>query len=94
MKITEFIPSRNINLNLKLNLPSSLALADPNLGQSHKIDILLSSSFLFEISESDKYIADNLIFQNFKFGYIGNFCIEGNFNHNFCRHFCYTNGYK
>lgn len=52
-KITEFVSPCNINFK-KLSLPS-LALVDQNLGQSHKIDVLFSASFLFEILETGKY---------------------------------------
>lgn len=57
-----------IGLNLIKNIPklNSLVLAGPNFSQSHEIDILLSTLFLFEILESGEYIIDNFVFQNSK----------------------------
>ncbi|GBM98304.1 hypothetical protein AVEN_7677-1 [Araneus ventricosus] len=82
-KITDFMPSQDISIE-ELNLPSGIILADPKLGQPHKIDMLLSASFLFDIIEAGKYTTDKFIFQNSKFGFIASSNSEGNFNHKFC----------
>lgn len=69
-KISDNLPSRNLDLD-SLDIPSDLNLADPFLGKSGRVDLLLGAPLFWEILKNGKYVLKNqLIIQNTEFGWI------------------------
>lgn len=70
-KITEFMPSRYLNIS-QLRIPPDIQLADPNFSTPGKIDILLGAELFFEFLKPHRIrVPDSkLILQESVFGYL------------------------
>lgn len=78
--ITSNIPLNSFKVR-KINIPSSISLADPNFDVSQEIDLLLGASLFWDLLVEGKIQLDiNLSLQNTQFGYIVTGCVPVDLN--------------
>lgn len=91
-KITDLIP--NQMMDVRVQIPETIALADPNFNIPGKIDILIGAEYFYDIIKPGKLVAKNanLTLQNSEFGYIlaGSISSSDKLNSKYCGLICGT----